>query len=141
MKFNSKQRNKRIMVWVSDFEKDLIEAKANCYGYKQIAGYIRDSAIYEKLTKVDFKGKEEIYKAYSDCTQELKKIAKEFRHISKYATQISSEDIDNLSFMMIEILKRQKNMLNILENKFDLDVWQKINHDKNVEESSLDVDN
>lgn len=141
MKFDSKQRNKRIMVWVSDLEKDLIEAKANCYGYKRVAGYIRDAAIYEKITNVDFKGKEEIYKAYSDYTEELKKIAKEFRHISRYATQINNADMDNLSVMMVTILKRQKDMLKLIENKLDLDVWQKINHDKIVKEKKLDAYN
>lgn len=134
MKFNSKQRNKRIMVWVSDEEKNLIEAKANSYGYKSIAGYIRDSAIYEKIINVDLKGKEEIYKAYSDYTQELKKIAKQFRHISKYATQISEKEMDNLTIMIVTILKHQKEMLKLLENKLDLDVWQRINHSKIVKE-------
>lgn len=130
------KRKKRIKVWVSDEERELLEAKADSYGYKNLARYIRDAAIYEKITVVDLKGKNEIYKAYSDYTEELKKIAKEFRHISRYATQINNEDMDNLSVMMVTILKRQKDMLKLIENKLDLDVWQKINHDKIVKEKS-----
>lgn len=84
----TKERRKSIKVIVSDEERSLIEAKANFYGYKTIASYIRDSAIYEKVTHVDLKSKNELYEAYSNNTKELKKIAKEFRHFSKYATQI-----------------------------------------------------
>ena len=135
MKFNSKERTKRIMVWVSDEEKALIEAKAEHYGYRQLAGYIRDSAIYENVTMVDLKNKNEVLKAYSDNTQELKKIAKEFRHLNKYATQLSSEDLDNISLMIVSILKRQKEMLKLIDNKLDLDVWKELNHNRIVEDT------
>ena len=53
MNFNSKNRTHRIMVWVSDEEKTLLETKADYYCYKSFAAYIRDAAIYEKVTKVD----------------------------------------------------------------------------------------
>ena len=117
MKFTAKERKKRIMVWVSDEEKALIEEKANYYGYRQLAGYIRDSAIYEKVTKVDLRNKNEILEAYSDNTKELKKIAKEFRHISRYATQLSNEDLDNISVMIVSILKKQKDSLIMVRQK------------------------
>ena len=127
MEFNTKERRKSIKVIVSDEERSLIEAKANFYGYKTIAGYIRDSAIYEKITHVDLKSKNELYEAYSNNTKELKKIAKEFRHFSKYATQISEEDMKNISTIMFTILKKQKQMLQLIENKLDIDIWQEIN--------------
>lgn len=127
MQFNTKSRRKSIKVIVSDEERCLIEKKANFYGYKTIAGYIRDAAIYEKVTNVDLKNKNEIYEAYSNNTKELKKIAKEFRHFSKYATQISQEDIKNISITMFTILKKQKQMLQLIENKLDIDIWQEIN--------------
>ena len=59
MNFNTKERRKGIKVIVSNEERSLIEAKANFYGYKTIAGYIRDAAIYEKITHVDLKNKNE----------------------------------------------------------------------------------
>ena len=125
LNFNTKERRKSIKVIVSDEERSLIEAKANFYGYKTIASYIRDTAIYEKVTHVDLKSKNELYEAYSNNTKELKKIAKEFRHFSKYATQIS--------ITMFTILKKQKQMLQLIENKLDIDIWQEINKKDHID--------
>ncbi len=133
MNFNTKERRKGIKVIVSNEERSLIEAKANFYGYKTIAGYIRDAAIYEKITHVDLKNKNELYEAYSDNTKELKKIAKEFRHFSKYATQISQEDMKNISITLFTILKKQKQMLQLIENKLDIDIWQEINKKDHID--------
>ena len=57
----------------------------------------------------------------------LKKIAKEFRHFSKYATQISKDDLKDISIMMFTILKKQKQILQLIEKKLDIDIWQEIN--------------
>ena len=132
MQFDTKSRRKSIKVIVSDEERALIEEKANFYGYKTIASYIRDAAIYEKVTHVDLKNKNELYEAYSKNTKELKKIAKEFRHFSKYATQISEEDLKNISITMFTILKKQKQMLQLIERKLDIDIWQEINKKDHV---------
>ena len=117
------------------WERALLEAKAGYYGYKHLSEYIRDSAIYENVTMVDLKNKNEILKAYSDNTQELKKIAKEFRHLNKYATQLSNQDLDNISLMIVTILKRQKDMLKLIDNKLDLEVWKELNHNRIVEDA------
>lgn len=135
MELNSESRRKRLKVWISDEERELLEVKAKHYGYKHLSEYIRDSAIYESVTMVDLENKNEILKAYSDNTKELKKIAKEFRHLNKYATQLSSEDLDNISLMIISILKRQKEMLKLIDNKLDLKVWKELNHNRIVEEA------
>ena len=127
MQFDSKSRRKSIKVWVSDEERCLLETKAKFYGYTTLASYIRDAVIYEKVTYIDLKNRNEIYEAYSNNTKELKKIAKEFRHFSKYATQISEQDLKSISILMFKILKNQKDMLKLIENKLDLDVWQEIN--------------
>lgn len=128
MEINSEIRRKRIKVWVSDEERALIEAKAEYYGYKTLASYIRDAAIYEKITNIDFNNRKEIYDAYSANTKELKKIAKEIRHLSKYATQLSQSDLTNISNTMFNILKKQKEMLNLIDTKLNLNIWQEINH-------------
>ena len=127
MQFDTKSRRKSIKVIVSDEERCLLETKASFYGYKTIASYIRDTAIYEKVTHIDLKSKNEIYEAYSNNTKELKKIAKEFRHFSKYATQISKDDLKDISIMMFTILKKQKQILQLIEKKLDIDIWQEIN--------------
>ena len=130
MEFNSKQRRKSIKVWLSDEERILVESKAEFYGYKRLAKYIRDAAIYEKVTYVDLKNKEELYVAYSEDTKELKKITKEIRHISKYATQLNDEQRKDLLDLMFAVLRNQKAMIKLIDEKLDLDVWKEINHNK-----------
>jgi len=130
MEFNSKQRRKSIKVWLSDEERILVESKAEYYGYTRLAKYIRDAAIYEKVTYMDFKNKEELYSAFADNTKQLKKITKEIRHISRYATQISEENIKDLLDVMYSVLRNQKSIIKLIDEKLDLDVWKEINHNK-----------
>lgn len=130
MEFDSKQRRKSIKVWLSDEERILVESKAEYYGYKRLAKYIRDAAIYEKVTYIDLKNKEELYSAYAENTKELKKITKEIRHISKYATQLSEENKKDLLDVMYAVLRNQKSMIKLIDEKLDLDVWKEINHYK-----------
>ena len=130
MEFNSKQRRKSIKVWLSDEERILVEAKAKYYGYTRLAKYIRDATIYEKITYVDLKNKEQLYIAYAENTKQIKKIAKEIRHISKYATQLSNENTKNLLDVMYAVLRNQKSMIKFIDEKLDLDVWKEINHSK-----------
>lgn len=127
MKFNSKERIDIIKARVSKEEKALIKAKAEYYGYKQLSNYIRDSAIYEKVTMVDLVSKNEILKAYSDNTKILREIYKCIKHITTYATQIDKYERNELKFRMSEILKYQKDMIKLIDKKLDLDVWKKIN--------------
>lgn len=73
MEFDSKQRRKSIKVWLSDEERILVETKARYYGYKRLAKYVRDAVIYEKVTYVDVKNKDQLYFAYAENTKQLKK--------------------------------------------------------------------
>lgn len=130
MEFNSKQRRKSIKVWLSDEERILVESKAEFYGYKRLAKYIRDAAIYEKVTYVNLKNKEELYVAYAENTKELKKITKEIRHISKYATRLTDETKKDILDVMYAVLRNQKTMIKLIDEKLDLDVWKEINHNK-----------
>ena len=130
MEFNSKQRRKIIKVWLSDEERILVESKAEFYGYQRLAKYIRDAAIYEKVTYVDLKNKEELYVAYAENTKELKKITKEIRHISKYATRLTDETKKDILDVMYAVLRNQKTMIKLIDEKLDLDVWKEINHNK-----------
>lgn len=127
MEFNSKERSDIIKARVSKEEKALIKAKAEYYGYKQLSNYIRDSAIYEKVTMVDLVSKSEILKAYSDNTKILREIYKCIKHMTTYATQIDKYERNELKFRMSEILKYQKDMIKLIDKKLDLDVWKKIN--------------
>lgn len=130
MEFNSKQRKKSIKVWLSDEERILVEAKAEFYGYKRLAKYVRDAVIYEKVTNVDLKNKEELYSAFAENTKQLKKITKEIRHISKYATKLTDETKKSILNFMYEILRNQKEIIKLIDDKLDLEVWKEINHNK-----------
>ena len=133
MELNPDNRTEMIKSRVSEEEKILIKAKAEYYGYKQLSKYIRDSAIYEKVTNVDLIGKNEILKAYSDNTQILKEMHKSIKHIAIFAKQIDKYERDDLKFKMLEILKNQKEMIKLIDKKLDLDVWQEVNHRKKCE--------
>ena len=133
MELNPDNRTEMIKSRVSEEEKILIKAKAEYYGYKQLSKYIRDSAIYEKVTNVDLIGKNEILKAYSDNTQILKEMHKSIKHIAIFAKQIDKYERPHLKFKMREILKNQKELIKLIDKKLDLDVWQEVNHRKKCE--------
>ena len=128
---NPDQRRKSIKVWVSDEERALVEAKAHNYGYRRIAPYIREAAIYERVTNYKIKGEEEIINAYAENTREVKSIVKDIRHICKFATQISERDRQELLHLMKAIYKKQNKMLDLIYKKLDLEVWQEVNRNKN----------
>ena len=130
MELNSDNRTEMIKARVSEEEKILIKAKAEYYGYKQLSKYIRDSAVYEKVTNIDLVGKNEILKAYSDNTQILKEMNKSIKHIAIFATQIDKYEREELKFKMLEILKNQKEMIKLIDKKLDLDIWQEVRADK-----------
>ena len=132
MELNPKDRRKSIKVWLSEEERILVKAKAEYYGYKRLAKYVRDAVIYEKVTYIDLKSKEELYTAYAENTKQLKKVTKEIRHITKYATQLSEESVKNLLDVMYAILKSQKSIIKLMDEKLDLEVWKEINHN-NIE--------
>lgn len=130
VELNPDNRKEMIKARVSKEEKILIKAKAEYYGYRKLSEYIRDAAIYEKVTIVDLIGKNEILKAYSDNTQILREMYKCIRHIAIFATQIDKYEREELKFKMMEILKHQKEMIKLIDKKLDLDVWKDINHRK-----------
>lgn len=127
---NPAQRRKSIKVWVSDEERCLIEAKAKNYCYTRLAPYIRDAAIYERVTNVEVKGEKEILDAYAENTREVKSIVKDIRHICKFATQISEENREELLRLMKTIYKMQIKIRDLINKKLDLEMWQEINRNK-----------
>ena len=108
---NPSQRRKSIKVWVSDEERSLIEAKAHNYCYRRLAPYIRDAAIYERVTN-------------------YKSMVKDVRHICKFATQISEENREELLRLMKAIYKMQIKIRDLITKKLDLEMCQEINRNK-----------
>lgn len=127
---NPDQRRKSIKVWVSDEERALVEAKAYNYGYRRIAPYIRDAAIYERVTNYKIKGEEEILNIYCETSKEIKSIVKDIRHICKFATQISETKRQELLDLTKAIYKMQIKIRDLIAKKLDLERWEEINRDR-----------
>lgn len=127
---NPNHRRKSIKVWVSYEERCLIEAKAYNYGYRRLAPYIRDAAIYERVTNYKIKGEEEILNAYCESNKEIKSMVKDIRNICKFATQISEENREELLHLMKTIYKMQIKIRDLITKKLDLEMWQEINRNK-----------
>lgn len=125
---NPSQRS--IKVWVSDEERCLIEAKAKNYCYTRLAPYIRDAAIYERVTNYKIKGEDEIINAYCESSKEIQSIVKDIRHICKFATQISETDRQELLHLMKAIYKKQIKIRDLIAKKLDLERWKEINRNR-----------
>lgn len=133
-KTEKEYRNKIIKARVTDTEELLVKQKAKYYGYKNLSKYLVDSAIYEKVTYVDTKNQDLILKAYDENNEELRKFLKQIRNICKYATMIDSMTVQNIKSIMFTIIRNQKKILNLIDEKLDLEVWKEINHIKNLQE-------
>ena len=129
---NPSQRRKSIKVWVSDEERSLIEAKAENYCYTRLAPYIRDTAIYERVTNYKIKGEEVILNEYCESNKEIKSMLKDVKHICKFATQISEENREEMLRLMKAIYKMQIKIRDLIAKKLDLEMWQEINRNKEI---------
>lgn len=130
MENDLKVRKEMVKARVTEEEKALIKEKAEFYEYRNISNYIRDAAIYEKVTYVDLKNRQLIYNAYSENTKEIKEITKGIKHLCKFLTQINEDDIRDLKAKMFRIIRLQQEMYKLIGKKLDLEVWQKINRNK-----------
>lgn len=129
---NPYQRRKSIKVWVSDEERALVEAKAYNYGYRRIAPYIRDAAIYERVTNYKIKGEDEIINAYCESNKEIQSMLKDVKYICKFATQISESKRQELLDLTKAIYKMQIKIRDLIAKKLDLEMWQEINRNKKI---------
>lgn len=127
---NPDQRRKSIKVWVSYEERCLVEAKAYNYGYRRLAPYIRDAAIYERVTNYKIKGEDEIINAYCENNKEIQSMLKDVKHICKFATQISESKRQELLDLTKAIYKMQIKIRDLITKKLDLDMWQEINRNR-----------
>lgn len=132
LELNPEQRRKSIKIWLSDEERILVEAKAEYYGYKRLAPYIRDAAIYENVTKAEIKGKKEFFEAYNETMECIKQMAKDVRHIRTFATQFTENQRQELLKSMQDVYRKQKQIIQHIDKKLDLDVWKEINHYKDI---------
>ncbi len=136
MKNAHKNKNKIIKARVTEYEVNLVKEKAEYYGYKSLSKYLVDAAIYEKVTYCDLKNQQLIYDAYAENTKELNKITKEIRIIRKFATQLNDNNIKTLTSLLFTIIRKQKDMLELIDKKMNLEVWEEINRENELKEVS-----
>lgn len=132
MNNNPNNRNKLIKARVTEDEEILVKTKAKIYGYRNLSKYLIDAAIYEKVTYVDMENQNLIYNAYAQNTKELKKFIREIRTITKYATSLDNVSIQTVTSLMFNIMRNQKELLKIIDEKLDLKIWQEINHENQM---------
>lgn len=129
---NPSQRRKSIKVWVSDEERALVETKAYNYGYRRLTPYIRDAAIYERVTNYKIKGEDKIINAYCESNKEVQSMLKDVKYICKFATQISESKRQELLNLTKAIYKMQIKIRDLIAKKLDLEMWQEINRNKKI---------
>lgn len=129
---NKQNRTQIVKARVTENEKCLIESKAKHYGYRNVSKYLIDAAIYEKVTYVNIKNEEKIINALAENSKQLKKILKDVNKISRFATQINEITINQLLMLMIKITNEQKKIQKLIDEKLDLDVWQKIKQKEEI---------
>ena len=127
MESNKKKRKEIIKARVTEEEKELIRKKADFYGYRHIANYIRDAAVYEKVTYVDLENRKLIYDAYSENTKAIKELVKQTKHLCKYLTQVTDTEVRDLKGKMYRLIRLQQDMYKLIQKKLELKIWQKIN--------------
>lgn len=96
-KLDDAKKRKKYPLWLSNGERLLLEAKAEEYGYKYLADYIRDAAIYESLIKVVPHGFAELITAFQEYNNEVKKYTKEVRRILRNIPTSEYDEIPTLT--------------------------------------------
>lgn len=123
-------RNKIVKARVTEKEKNIIKQKVKKYGYRNMSKYLIDAALHERVQYINIEGQDLIYKAFSEYASELKKIRKKVFFICEFATQLDEEKIESLRSLLFITIGNQKKMLNLINSKMDLKVWEEINRKK-----------
>lgn len=129
-KLDDKEKRKKFPLWLSEGERLLLEAKADEYGYKYLADYIRDAAIYESLVKINLIGSEELINCFQDYIKEVKKYTKEVRRILRYATTLSEEEKNTLQISLYAIYNEEKSLKKATTEKLDYKIIEELSKRK-----------
>lgn len=125
-KLDDANKRKKYPLWLLEGERLLLEAKAEEYQYKYLADYIRDSAIYESLIKVNLTGSENLISCYQKYISEIKKYTKEVRRILRYGTTLSAEEKELLQNSLFAVYSQLKSLKGSTEEKLDYEVIEDI---------------
>lgn len=118
-------RRKQFRLWLSPAERELLEQKAELYGYKCLSYYLRDAALYESVIQIIPTGIEELLKEYNEYLTEMKKITKEVRRILKYDTHISDDEKELLQHSLYKVYSQTKSLKKTTKEKVDYNILEK----------------
>ena len=125
-KLDEKEKRKKFPLWLSPGERLLLEAKASEYGYKYLADYIRDAAIYESLVKINLVGSENLISDYQKYIKVVKKYAWDVRRILRYATTLSDDEKKTLQISLDSIYNEMRALKKATEEKLDYETIEQI---------------
>lgn len=118
-------RRKQFRLWLSPVERELLEQKAELYGYKCLSYYLRDAALYESVIQIIPTGIEELLKEYNEYLTEMKKITKEVRRILKYDTHMSDDEKELLQHSLYRVYSQTKSLKKTTKEKVDYNILEK----------------
>lgn len=118
-------RRKQFRLWLSPAERELLEQKAEFYGYKCLSYYLRDAALYESVIQIIPTGIEELLKEYNEYLTEMKKITKEVRRILKYDTHMSDDEKELLQHSLYKVYSQTKSLKKTTKEKVDYNILEK----------------
>lgn len=122
---NKNNKRRQFRLWLSPIERELLEQKAELYGYKCLSYYLRDAALYESVIQIIPTGIEELLKEYNEYLTEMKKITKEVRRILKYDTHMSDEERENLQHILYRVYSQTKSLKKTTKEKVDYKILEK----------------
>lgn len=118
-------KRKQFRLWLSPIERELLEQKAELYGYKCLSYYLRDAALYESVIQIIPTGIEELLKEYNEYLTEMKKITKEVRRILKYDTHMSDDEKELLQHSLYKVYSQTKSLKKTTKEKVDYSILEK----------------
>lgn len=129
-RLDDKEKRKKFPLWLSEGERLLLEAKAEEYGYRYLADYIRDASIYESLVKINLVGSENLISYYQKYIKVVRKYAWDVRRILRYATTLSDEEKNTLQISLDAVYKEMRELKKATEEKLDYEAIELIAKNK-----------
>lgn len=106
---NSSKR-KQFRLWLSDEERNLLEVRAEQYGYRHLSEYLRDAGIYNDVIIVDISYTESVNNLFADMILEIRKLTKEVRRVMKYDTSASPEEREMIQQALYRVYSQTKSL-------------------------------
>lgn len=130
----SKNQSPRIKITLTESERIIIKKRMQQYGYKTIASYIRDAAIYENIIIEKVEGKQEVMKEVDVCVQLCKTIINQ-QQCYTFNSNYSKSEINTVKQQNEEILLQLNEIKKVILNKLQISYTRKNIRDKIMQQT------